>query len=139
MRTMPARALASLLRIAFAAIFGFVSLAHGPVMAFAETGAAPANHHQIPAGHHRMMMAGHEHHAADRPQHAADQQDDQLPSIAPKPAICYSFGCFNAVQAAAVAVPAAVLSPLAKLSPSSAPAELSFDRDPVDPPPRLRA
>ena len=73
-----------MLRTAIAAVFGFMSLVHGPVMTFAK--AAPARAHHV-------MNAGGPHHGIDHDHHAApvDGPSPAEPASAP---VCYAFGCF---------------------------------------------
>jgi hypothetical protein len=107
-----------LLRIALAVVFGFMSLAHGPVMGFAKANAGSQHHH---------MASG------------AYDHDRAVPLRANTTAVCYSFGCFIAVAPVAIAAPRAGLSLFAKLSPSLARPVLPVWPDQPDPPPRLQA
>lgn len=146
-------------RTLMAGLFGFMSLAHGPVMAFAKAGmpaahqqhhaAAHATHH---AAHHAAQPdaaphAGHEHasashHAADHgqsPPHDVLDDEDMAAAQPPSPAVCHSFGCFTAVKPLPACAPAWRTVLLGKIMPPphhpASPASL----EPADPPPRLPA
>lgn len=119
----PARAAHALLRVAFAVIFGFVSLAHGPVMAFAQRNAVPS----LPPAHHHVI-------AAD----AAHGEHPSLPLTINRPSVCYSFGCFVAVEASLISAPAVGFDLLENLSPALARAMAATNLNPADPPPRLQ-
>lgn len=122
----PFRAASAVFRMAFAVMFGFVSLAHGPVMAFAKESASAVPHH---------MAVAHVSQAADGT--PGDHQSS--PAILHKPAVCYSFGCFVAVESTLTDAPAVYLYPLEELSPALARAIVAALLKPVDPPPRLQA
>ena len=115
-----------LLRAAIAAVFGFMSLAHGPVMTFAKGAPAPAHH---------VVDAGGPHHGIDHDHHGAPV-DGSSPASAP---VCYAFGCFIGLDVVALGAPAASLSPLGTLFPAPAAALLAGDIKPAVPPPRLHA
>jgi hypothetical protein len=118
----------TLLRAAFAALFGFVSLAHGPVMTFAQAQAAPMHRHDpAPA-----PAASHHHHHADT---VADRQ-----ALPPLPdTICHALACFTSLGSPAVASPDWVRVPLGQLFPAVARVLTPATADPADPPPRLPA
>ena len=112
----------TMLRTAMAVVFGFMSLLHGPVMTFAK--ASPAAEHHAMAGH-----GAHQHHGAP-----AGPSLPAKPDTAP---VCYAFGCFIALDAVALRVPAAILNPIGALLPAPADAMLAGDIEPAVPPPRL--
>ena len=118
-----------LLRAAIAAVFGFMSLAHGPVMTFAKGAPAPAHH---------VMNAGAPHHGIDHGHHAAPV-DSASPAEPASTPVCYAFGCFIGLDAVALGAPAATLSPIGTLFPAPAAALLAGDIKPAVPPPRLHA
>ncbi len=122
---MQARGPARLLRTAMAVVFGFMSLAHGPVMTFAKASPAPEHHAAAPASH----GGHHQHHAVPDDQTAPGEHD-----AAP---VCYAFGCFVAVDAAPVRAPAAILHSLGSVSPAPADTMLAGSIEPAVPPPRL--
>lgn len=109
-----------LLRTAMAAVFGFMSLLHGPVMTFAKAGPAPVPHVSHHVGHH----------------HEAPTQNSQRAKPDPAP-ICNAFGCFVALDAVALSAPAAVFSPIGALSPAPTDALRAGHIEPPVPPPRL--
>jgi hypothetical protein len=124
----------ALFRVVLAVAFGFMSLGHAPVMAFAKT-------HQSTA----VVQAEHQHHqAAPRGQHdpaqmsmdratAPDGHDTQCP------AVCSAIACFVMISPAAAGAPASLLLlPLGKLLPEPARAMLPAGPDPLLPPPRLQ-
>ena len=116
----PMRRTNAIARTALAAVFAFMSLAHGPVMASAQGRTAPA--------HHEMVVGGHAH--GDEP---------TAPSTPQKATICNSFGCFVAVAPAMLSAPAASFSLLGKLTPALARLILPVLPDRIDPPPRPHA
>ena len=116
-----------LLRIALATVFGFMSLVHGPVMTFAKASPAPA--------HHDMSARGH-HHGLHHRDHAMPA-DSSLPAKPDPAPVCYAFGCFVALDAAALGAPSAILNPIGTLSPAPAAALRAGDIKPAVPPPRL--
>jgi hypothetical protein len=113
-----------------AVLFGFMSLWHGPVMAFASAvpaAHAPARHsdhilrlNQSPAHHHVHQVNG-------------DAPSESLPSTLPS---CYGVGCFVAVDELLQHVPTTVLVLLGRLLPPEAPAMEGAFLDPPIPPPR---
>jgi hypothetical protein len=113
-----------LLRTAVAAVFGLMSLLHGPVMTFAKPAAA-AVHHAMNASH-----VGHHHTTAP--------QDDPQPVEPGTMPVCYAFGCLIAVESLPVIVPAAVLEPIGTLAPGLVDAIFAADVEPAVPPPRLQ-
>jgi len=62
----------AVLRTTLAVVFGFMSLAHGPVMAFAKAAAGSQHHHMASPGH-------------------AHGHDQSMPSQRDTTAICHSF------------------------------------------------
>jgi len=127
----PIRPANAMLRVAFAVLFGFVSLAHGPVMAFANAHQpimAFANEDAGSSHHHQMLLADAPHGGHQPFQPSAD-----------KPAVCYSVGCFVAVEFAPIRAPAVGFNPLEKLSPAPARTIIAVISKPADPPPRLQA
>lgn len=114
-----------------AVLFGFMSLAHGPVMAFAHDH-APQTQHQptAPLAGQHVQHAGH--HGMNMAEHGQDQHHAAMP-------ICYANGCFVAVAPLPVGAPASVSSPLQQLAPARAQTIVSAEIDPAVPPPRLQA
>jgi hypothetical protein len=108
--------------MALAVTFGFMSLTHGPVMAFVKGNATSG---------HQTALAGdaHLHH-----QHDPDRSAPAMPEAV---AVCYSFGCFVAVEPPAISAPGPGLSLLGRLSPVGAAVILPTWLDQPDPPPRL--
>jgi hypothetical protein len=134
----PVRTANALFRVLIAAAFGFMSLGHAPVMAFARA-SQPIVAQDIAV----EQSASHHHHGAVHGHHAAvpGQTDDALPA-APAPegaAICSAVACFVVIAPAAVGEPASDLLPLGKLSPALARAMVPSGPDPLVPPPRLQA
>ena len=126
----PLRALGSSFRTVIAVLFGFTSLAHGPVTAFAQEH-APHAHHQ-PVAHHAAQHVEHTNHP--EMQMAADQGYRHHATDS----ICYASGCFVAVAPFLVGAPISIASPLQQLGPAVARAIVAADIDPSDPPPRLQ-
>lgn len=115
------------MRATLAVLFGFMSLAHGPVMAFAKVGpSAPAQARTagIHARHHHHVSAEHQHPSA--PQAHEDT------------ATCYSAGCFAVVAPVPIAAPALSFSLLGQLRAVPARALVPVYAGPDDPPPRLQ-
>ena len=110
-----------MLRTAMAVLFGFMSLAHGPVMTFVK--ASPATHHAMAEGH----AGHHQHHTAS----------DQSPAGENNAPLCYAFGCFVTLDATPIRVPAAILFLVGTVSPAPADAMLAGTVEPAVPPPRL--
>jgi hypothetical protein len=107
-------------------VFAFMSLLHGPVMAFAmlDTGAA---HHAVSSG---GPSGSHLHHQKSEPEEpAASSMPDAV-------AACYGVGCFIALDVAVGALPANVLS-IGTVSPGKAGALVPAYLEPAIPPPRL--
>jgi hypothetical protein len=123
-----------LIRAAFAALFGVMSLAHGPVMAAAHSTGHPQAAAPAPmAAHH-----GAHHHAMD---HATDQTmpaPDEPEAPASGTATCYSFACFLAVASPSIGAPATSLIPLGQLAAHPPQAGSPTVPEPADPPPRLQ-
>ena len=113
----------ALRRIALAVVFGFMSLGHGPLMAFAHARAAPVQHHMI--SHEQT----HIHHQP------AAEPALLTPGMS---TACYAVGCFVSLASHAIGVPAASLTPLEKLSPTAARMIVATLVKPADPPPRLQ-
>lgn len=114
------RAASTFVRATFAVVFGFVSLAHGPVMAFAAASQPSAQHWMVNEQHL---------HASHQP----------APLIPQQPSVCNSFGCFVAVEPALVSGPAVGFVLLERLSPLLVRPAVATSGDPTDPPPRLQA
>ena len=91
------RAFGPSFRIVMAVLFGIMSLAHGPVMAFAQQ-QTPAAHHQ-PVAHHAAHHAGHG--------SMATEQRHYRPATT---LTCYANGCFIAVAPVAVDAPVNISS-----------------------------
>jgi hypothetical protein len=121
----------TVVRTAFAVLFGFMSLLHGPVMAFANSNAAT---HRGMAAHHVMKAdthaAGHLHHARHE-----QQSPHSIPDAVPS---CYGVGCFVGLHAYALPSPAASIRLVSVLSPSIAKALVPVYLEPIVPPPRLQ-
>lgn len=129
----PFRAFRSSFRIVIAVLFGFMSLAHGPAMAFAQEKAPQAIQHQPSAQHmsHRGAMASH-----DAPDHHRHHADTLTAGAA---ALCYGIGCFVVMAPLPAGAPASDLIELQELVPAPAHAFVSAEPDPSVPPPRLQA
>jgi hypothetical protein len=100
-----------------AVVFGFMRLMHGPVMTFAKATPAPEQHMTHHAAHHHIVPA----------QRA---KPDSNP-------ICNAFGCFIALDIAAIRAPVALLNPIGALSPGRTEALRAAEIEPAVPPPRL--
>jgi len=127
----PFRAFGPSFRIVIAVLFGFMSLAHGPVMAFAQEKAPQAIQHQPPAQHagpHAAMPGA----DAPAPHHAGAAATGTT-------ALCYGIGCFVVVAPLPAGAPASDLIELQELVPAPAHAFVSAEPDPSVPPPRLQA
>ena len=122
----------ALFRVILAVIFGVMSLAHGPVMAFAKT-SAPVATHEMTAG----PVAAHHHHATAQP--VSGQQEHLATPVHEGVAICYAAGCFIAVAPVPVGAPDSLFSLLGQLRAAPARALLPAILDPLVPPPRLQA
>jgi hypothetical protein len=122
----------ALFRVFLAVIFGVMSLAHGPVMAFAKT-SAPVATHEMTAG----PVAAHHHHATAQP--VSRQQEHLATPVHEGVAICYAAGCFIAVAPVPVGAPDSLFSLLGQLRAAPARALLPAILDPLVPPPRLQA
>lgn len=116
--------ISGVLRVAVAAVFGFMALFHGPVMTFAK--AASVAHETVTVDH-----ASHQHH-----QHHSIMPDGQQPLEPAALPACNAFGCFVLVESLPVRLPAEVLTPLGALSPGIAQPMLAADIEPPIPPPR---
>src|SRR5687767_5412591 len=99
----PNRPAVALCRIVLAALFGFMSLGHGPLMTFSHAHGAPLPHSQV-AQHHE-----HGHHEP-----TSSRAEASLPEQAPA---CYAVGCFISLAALPIGEPPATLVPLARLLP----------------------
>jgi len=119
-----------LIRVAFAAVFGVMSLAHGPVMAAVHDialtpavarGPAPAMHH------------GEHHHAMGHVMPAPEQPE------APASGTCNSFACFLAVGSLVASAPAASLISIGQLAGQPVSIGSPAVPEPAEPPPRLQA
>ena len=121
------RPAAALRRIVLAAVLCFMSLGHGPLMAFAHARAAPIQHH---------MNSAEQAHAHHQPAAGAYHQSAPLtPGMA---TTCYAVGCFVSLASHAIGVPAANLTPVGKLPPVAARMIVATPVEPADPPPRLQ-
>ena len=132
----PARLTRKLFHATFAAVFGFMSLAHGPVMA----ASAPANAPTAQTVPVALPMA-HAHHHPGAQHGAMDMMADPAmtePAVPETTPACFSFACFLAISSLDVSTPAALLAPLAKLGPhlqrNGSPATPEL----IEPPPRLQ-
>jgi hypothetical protein len=120
-------------RATLAVVFGFMSLSHGPVMAFAKANA--------PLAAHEIMtepVAGHHHDPAPGTL-ANDRQEQLAPQTHEGVAICYSTGCFLVVPPVPIGAPAVLLSLLEQLRAAPGRAMVPAVADPLVPPPRLQA
>jgi hypothetical protein len=125
-----ARTAPRLVRIAMAALFGLMSLGHGPVMSFARADGRPhAGHHGM---HHAAVTAAQ--HAPRRGQPSDSETDAS--DMRRTPASCHSIGCFAAVGTSSGAVPSAGMTLLGRLDAPPPPAAHSTNPEPADPPPR---
>jgi len=112
--------------------FGFMSLAHGPVMAFAGAG--------MPAQQHVTSVVAHDHHSRSHHQPQAHRNEQQTsPALPGSPALCYAQGCFTAVSPTVIAAPPTPSVPLGKLVAAPPRVLIATLLDPADPPPRLQA
>ena len=131
----PARLTRKLCRATFAVVFGFMSLAHGPVMASAPANAPTAQTVLVaPPMAHAHHHAGAQHRAMDMTADPA-MTEPAVPETAPA---CFSFACFLAIASLDVSTPAALLAPLAKLRPHLQRTESPAVPEPIEPPPRLQ-
>jgi hypothetical protein len=113
-----------LVRAALAIVFGFMSLVHSPLMAFAKS---ELHYDQTASAHHCMhpVQAGHDHH--------------QLPPSPDQATLCNGIGCFSVVFVSAISAPPAQLTVLETLAPDAPPPLHSALSDPLDRPPRLQS
>ncbi len=127
------RTTAWVLRAAFAVAFGFMSLAHGPVMAFSGAG--------MPGQPHLTTVAVHVHHSPSHHQSEASHGDQQelSPALSGNPMLCYAQGCFTAVAPAFIVPPRAQSTLLGKLVAARPRVLTAALLDAADPPPRLQA
>jgi hypothetical protein len=132
----PVRGFGPSFRIIIAMVFGFMSLAHGPVMAFAQEQAPQAQHQ--PAAHHAGHPAQHTGHHRIAAEHAQGHHHAVTPATG-STAICYASGCFVAVAPLPIGAPANASFPLQQLAPAPARAIVPAELDPAVPPPRLQA
>ena len=116
------RSAAALRRIVLAVVFGFMSLGHGPLMAFAHARAAPVQHH---------MISDEQTHANHHP--AAGAFHQPMPMTPGMAAACYAVGCFVSLASHTIAVPAASLTPVGKLSPAASRTIVATPVEPADP------
>src|SRR4051812_18354955 len=115
----------SLVRTAVAAVFGFMSLVHGPVMTFAKANPITVNHVMNTGGPHPGSQSHHHHHTGPA--------DNQTPASAP---VCYAFACFIALGALAQSAPPVSVTPMGPLLPAPAAVLLAGLIEPPVPPPR---
>jgi hypothetical protein len=127
-----------LIRAAFTALFGVMSLAHGPVMAAAhDTGHHPPAIERAAAPMHH---AGHHHHEMDHAKdHMMPDPAEQPEAPASESTTCNSFACFLAVASPSVGAPAAAFILLGQLTAYPPRAGSPAVPEPADPPPRLQA
>jgi hypothetical protein len=125
----------AVLRVTFALVFGFMSLGHWPVMAFAKASAAVQDHATTPApavhAHHHAGAADPDCEPADAAAHHHGAPD--------RPGICNATGCFLVIAPPAIVAPQSNSSLLAQLGPAPARAIVAVLPDPADRPPRLQA
>jgi hypothetical protein len=114
-------------RAAMAVVFGFMSLVHSPVMAFAKDMRA----------HHASSSQSHAHH--DLSQRHARYEHQLLPPSEEEIPVCNGIGCFLVVFPASVIAPEVQLIVLGKLAPGSPHSLRSTPPGSLDPPPRLQA
>ena len=119
-----------LIRAAFAAVFGVMSLAHGPVMAAVHDIVPAPSVAQAPGP--AMHHGGH-HHAMDHVMPAPEQPE------APASGTCNSFACFLAVGSPIASAPGASLISLGQLMAEPLSAGSPAVPEPAEPPPRLQA
>ncbi|MET1084045.1 MAG: hypothetical protein ABWY12_13510 [Burkholderiales bacterium] len=117
----------ALRRIVLAVVFGFMSLGHGPLMAFAHARAAPVEHHTS------IDENAHAHH-----QPAAGAHHQPAPPTPGMAGACYAVGCFVSLASPETGTPALSLTLVGKLSPAAARVIVVAPAEPVDPPPRLQ-
>ena len=115
----------TLLRILLAAVFGVMSLGHGPVMAFSHASSNAPHHHQV------IDHSGHDH-------HARDQASSESPTDVSSVPVCYSAGCFISLQPPAISAPGAGIDLLGNIIAAPARVMLARAPGPPDPPPRLQ-
>lgn len=130
----PARLTRKLFRATFAAVFGFMSLAHWPVMASAADAPTAQTAPVAPPMAHAHHHAGAQHRAMDIMADPA-MTEPAVPETAPA---CFSFACFLAIASLDVSAPAALLAPLAKLRPHLQRTGSPAAPEPIEPPPRLQ-
>lgn len=129
----PVRTANVLFRATLAVVFGFMSLSHDPVMAFAKANAPLAAHEMM-----TELVAGHHHHPALRTL-ANDRNEQLAPQTHKDVAICYSAGCFVVVAPVSIGAPAVLFSLLEQLRAAPARGMVPAILDPLVPPPRLQA
>jgi hypothetical protein len=108
------------LRVVLIATFAFMSMAHGPAMAFPKSPVAATPCHEMASS------------ATDHGQHGSS------PVIPDQGAVCYSLGCFVAVTPAPLIGKTAALR-FEHLTPAPARRMFAAIPDPPDPPPRLQS
>jgi hypothetical protein len=127
------RFMGGILRFAFALVFGFTSLAHGPAMTLRAM-AADAPCHATMAGQHATT-----HPAADQAGHhqaAQPESEPPLKSQSGAQKVCPMPGCFLMIEPD---LSAAQLAPLraGRVEAALVPIPGALNPDPADPPPRL--
>jgi hypothetical protein len=131
-------------RLLLALVFGFMSLGHSPVMAFAKVHAAPpaaavandpafADAAIADAAMPHAAAIGHAAHHAQSPHHGGVVPTP--PGVPP----CDASGCFVVVSPAAPGAPTLFLRLIDKVGAHPAHAVKPAVPDPLDPPPRLQA
>jgi hypothetical protein len=113
-------------RTAIAVMFGFMSLVHSPLMAFAKS---ELHKQQTVSAHHRMhpVQSGH------------DDNHHQLPPSPDQATLCNGIGCFSVIFVSAISAPPAQLILLDTLAPGAPPPLHSVLPVPLDRPPRLQS
>jgi hypothetical protein len=114
-------------RTALAAIFGFMSLLHAPIMASANMASAGA-HHVAQADLHADEYLHHSHHRY----HGA-KSTPAVPDAVPS---CYGIGCFVVLNPKVASTPAVSPNHIATLAPADDNAMVPTYLDPPVPPPR---
>src|SRR5262249_52594862 len=119
-----------LLRAALAAVFGLMSLAHQPVMAFAKSNSASPC---PPAGITAQAVHQHQHHQHSTPAvpQTSRASDGDIP--------CSGLGCFQSLTPAPSLATVLYWLVLGRLLPAAPRGMTAAQPDPAEPPPRLQA
>ena len=122
----PARTASKLLRAVIAVVFGVISLAHAPAMAFAKAGGAL---HYQPSSAAAPAINHQHHHPVPKSPVNPVTSDGQV--------VCFGLGCFQSVtpQSNMLAAPCLLLG---QLLPGAAHTMNPVPPDLADPPPRLQ-